>query len=71
MSTLDARCPTGAEIPIEQRDAAEVRGHRGVEWAADVPVYNPAFDVTPAELIAAWVTENGLWWPPGHPRAQS
>ncbi|TNE87982.1 MAG: S-methyl-5-thioribose-1-phosphate isomerase [Deltaproteobacteria bacterium] len=69
MSTLDTRCPTGADIPIEERDASEVRGHRGVEWAADVPVYNPAFDVTPAELIAGWVTENGLWWPPGHARS--
>ncbi|MCO4746670.1 MAG: S-methyl-5-thioribose-1-phosphate isomerase [Proteobacteria bacterium] len=62
-STLDMRCPTGAEIPIEERDASEVQGHRGVTWAANVPVHNPAFDVTPAELITAWVTENGLWTP--------
>lgn len=67
-STLDRHCPTGAEIPIEERDASEVRGHRGVEWAADVPVFNPAFDVTPASWISAWVTERGLWWPPGHPK---
>jgi methylthioribose-1-phosphate isomerase len=63
-STLDRRCPTGAEIPIEERDPAEVRGHRGVVWAADVPVYNPAFDVTPAALITGWVTERGVWRPP-------
>lgn len=63
-STLDRRCPTGAEIPIEERDPAEVRGHRGTTWAADVPVYNPAFDVTPADLITAWVTEKGVWKPP-------
>jgi methylthioribose-1-phosphate isomerase len=63
LSTLDARCPTGAQIPIEERDAAEVRGHRDLVWAADVPVFNPAFDVTPAALITAWVTEAGLWQP--------
>lgn len=63
-STLDQRCPTGNEIPIEERDASEVLGHAGVQWAANVPVHNPAFDVTPAELIAAWVTEYGLWTPP-------
>lgn len=66
-STLDRRCPSGAEIPIEERDPAEVRGHRGVVWAADVPVYNPAFDVTPADLITAWVTERGVWRPPFPP----
>ena len=68
-STLDRRCPSGAEIPIEERDPAEVRGHRGVTWAADVPVYNPAFDVTPAELITAWITEKGVWHPPFPPEA--
>lgn len=60
-STLDRSCPTGADIPIEERDASEVMGHGGVVWAAQVPVYNPAFDVTPAELITGWVTEHGLW----------
>jgi len=63
MSTIDLRCPIGADIPIEERAASEVRGHAGVLWAADVPVYNPAFDVTPAELITGWITENGLWEP--------
>jgi methylthioribose-1-phosphate isomerase len=63
MSTIDLRCPTGDLIPIEERAAAEVQGHAGVEWAADVPVYNPAFDVTPAALITAWITEHGLWEP--------
>jgi len=66
-STLDRRCPTGAEIPIEERGADEVVGHKGVRWAADVPVFNPAFDVTPAELITAWVTERGPWRPPFPP----
>jgi methylthioribose-1-phosphate isomerase len=63
-STLDLRCPTGAGIVVEERGAAEVRGHAGAVWAADIPVFNPAFDVTPAELVTAWVTENGLWRPP-------
>ncbi|MFK7930249.1 MAG: S-methyl-5-thioribose-1-phosphate isomerase [Myxococcota bacterium] len=63
-STLDRRCANGSHIPIEERSADEVLGHRGLKWAADVPVYNPAFDVTPAELITAWITEEGIWKPP-------
>jgi len=65
MSTIDTRCETGAQIPIEERASSEVRGHAGVLWAADVPVYNPAFDVTPASLITGWITEHGLWEPTG------
>ncbi len=64
MSTLDRRTPSGAELPIEQRDAVEVRGFGDAVWAPDVPVENPAFDVTPAALVTAWITENGLWTPP-------
>lgn len=67
MSSLDPACPSGAHIPIEERPAAEVRGARGVVWAADVPVYNPSFDVTPAALVTAWVTERGLWRPVAEP----
>jgi methylthioribose-1-phosphate isomerase len=63
-STLDRRCPDGSAIPIEQRDAAEVYGHAGVRWAPEVPVENPAFDVTPASLVTAFVTERGIWKPP-------
>jgi len=63
-STLDRDCPTGADIPIEERSAAEVVGYRDVRWAAEVPVFNPAFDVTPAALVTAWVTEFGPWRPP-------
>ncbi|MCA9491431.1 MAG: S-methyl-5-thioribose-1-phosphate isomerase, partial [Myxococcales bacterium] len=62
-STLDPRCPTGADIPIEERAADEVRGYGELRWAADVDVWNPAFDVTPAALVDAWITENGLWKP--------
>jgi methylthioribose-1-phosphate isomerase len=64
-TTLDRRCPTGAEIPIEQRPAAEVTHMAGRQLAPDgVGVWNPAFDVTPADLISGWVTEHGLWHPP-------
>jgi methylthioribose-1-phosphate isomerase len=51
-STVDLETPTGAEIPIEERPATEV--------TARFPARNPAFDVTPAELIAAIVTEHGV-----------
>jgi methylthioribose-1-phosphate isomerase len=63
-STFDPRCPTGASIPIEARGADEVRGYRSEVWAADVPVFNPAFDVTPAALVDHWVTERGDLRPP-------
>ncbi|MEV6521880.1 S-methyl-5-thioribose-1-phosphate isomerase [Longispora sp. NPDC051575] len=61
-STIDADTPTGAGIVIEQRDAAEVTDWMGE--LATVPgtrVYNPAFDVTPAELVTAVVTELRLY----------
>ncbi len=56
-STIDPACPTGAQIVIEQRDADEVRRLAAL---ADVPVRNPAFDVTPAALVTALVTERGV-----------
>lgn len=62
-STLDPSTPDGTHIPIEERPADEVRGHAGVVWAADVDVANPAFDVTPAALVTAWITEDGPWLP--------
>jgi methylthioribose-1-phosphate isomerase len=62
-STLDPACPDGASIPIEERAPDEVRGFGAVRWAADVDVRNPAFDVTPAALVTAWITEDGLWTP--------
>jgi methylthioribose-1-phosphate isomerase len=62
-STLDPRCPSGAAIPIEERPGDEVRGFGPVRWAAEVEVANPAFDVTPADLVTGWITENGLWTP--------
>ena len=64
-STIDPALASGAEIPIEERDAAEVRRVGSQQTAPEgSPVYNPAFDVTPAELIAAIVTERGVFRPP-------
>ena len=67
-TTHDPHCPDGAAIPIEQRDAREVTGVSGsfgsVQWApVDAQVYNPAFDVTPAELISGWVLDIGVVTP--------
>ncbi len=60
-STFDLSIATGAEIPIEQRDPREITHGFGRQTAPDgVKAYNPAFDVTPAELIAAIICERGL-----------
>jgi methylthioribose-1-phosphate isomerase len=61
LSTIDRTLADGAAIPIEERDPAEVRGHGGIEWApAGVATRHPAFDVTPAELVTALITEKGV-----------
>jgi methylthioribose-1-phosphate isomerase len=63
-STFDLRLPSGAGIPIEQRDPREVTHGFGRQTAPDgVAVYNPAFDVTPADLIAGIITEKGVIQP--------
>jgi methylthioribose-1-phosphate isomerase len=60
-STIDAATKTGADIPIEERDASEVTRFGGRATAPDgIDVYNPAFDVTPASLITAIITEKGV-----------
>jgi len=60
-STFDLHIATGAEIPIEQRDPREITHSFGCQTApGGIGVYNPAFDVTPAELIAAIITERGI-----------
>ncbi len=60
-STFDLSCSRGSEIPIEQRCADEVRFLHGQPTGpADVPVYNPAFDVTPARLIHSIITDRGI-----------
>ncbi|MGI5873895.1 MAG: S-methyl-5-thioribose-1-phosphate isomerase [Bacillota bacterium] len=61
LSTFDLTIPTGSDIIIEERDGDEVRSLGGVFTAPkDVPVENPAFDVTPHELIKAIITEEGV-----------
>jgi len=63
-STIDRACPNGASIPIEERSGDEVRMVSGCYITPkDADVINPAFDVTPAELISAIVTEKGIWRP--------
>lgn len=60
-STLDLSLGSGADIPIEQRAADEVRGFRSEVTAPEgAAVYNPAFDVTPHDLVAAIITEQGV-----------
>ncbi len=60
-STFDLSLPNGDGIPIEQRDPREVTHGLGKQTAPEgVKVYNPAFDVTPARLIAGIITEKGL-----------
>jgi methylthioribose-1-phosphate isomerase len=64
-SSFDPAVPDGDSIPIEQRSPQEVRRWGGRVTAPDgIPVYNPAFDVTPAEYISGWVTERGVVQPP-------
>jgi methylthioribose-1-phosphate isomerase len=65
-STIDLATATGADIPIEHRDAKEVTCPLGAVQAAPdgVDVFNPAFDVTPAQMVGAIITEKGVIRPP-------
>ena|SRR5438105_8423717 len=64
-STLDAATASGDQIVIEHRDADEVRQISGTPTVpAEVRIYNPAFDVTPADLVSAIVTDVGIHRPP-------
>ncbi|RPF42611.1 methylthioribose-1-phosphate isomerase [Thermodesulfitimonas autotrophica] len=65
LSTIDAAASDGSAIPIEERDAAEVTSFAGVAVAPPgTRVWNPAFDVTPADLVSAIITEKGVFYPP-------
>jgi methylthioribose-1-phosphate isomerase len=60
-SSIDLSLATGAEIPIEERDGREISQGLGRTTAPpDVDIYNPAFDVTPSELVTAIITEKGV-----------
>ncbi|WP_027671885.1 S-methyl-5-thioribose-1-phosphate isomerase [Rheinheimera baltica] len=65
-TTVDLACADGSAIPIEQRHADEIRGVSGAFgktiWAPEqAPVFNPAFDVTPAALVTGWVFDTGVY----------
>ncbi|MFH0840329.1 MAG: S-methyl-5-thioribose-1-phosphate isomerase [Candidatus Omnitrophota bacterium] len=61
ISTIDVKLPSGKYIPIEERDENEVRTVMSKRIAPkNVKAYNPAFDITPAKLITAIITENGI-----------
>jgi methylthioribose-1-phosphate isomerase len=61
LSTIDRSISSGKDIPIEERPENEVTGYRDCQWAAKgVKVRNPAFDVTPAELVTGLITEKGV-----------
>lgn len=54
LSTIDWQCESGTQIPIEERETSEILDYPGVQ------AWNPAFDVTPAELVSAIITERGV-----------
>jgi methylthioribose-1-phosphate isomerase len=61
LSTIDLSIAQGKDIPIEERSSDEVLGFKDYRWAPEgVSVRNPAFDVTPAELVTALITEIGV-----------
>lgn len=61
LSTVDLNCPTGEEIPIEERDSREVTHIKDIQLAPEgIGIGNPAFDVTPNHLVTAIITEKGV-----------
>lgn len=65
VSTIDPALPAGDRIPIEERAPQEITSIAGVTIAPDgFPAANPAFDITPAELVTALITDRGILYPP-------
>jgi len=65
LSSVDMTVVSGSDIAIEERDHSEVTGFGDAQWAAEgVKVRNPSFDVTPAELVTALITEKGNVYAP-------
>jgi methylthioribose-1-phosphate isomerase len=61
LSTIDRSILSGGDIPIEERSSAEILGFQEKQWAAEgVLVRNPAFDITPADLVTGLITEKGV-----------
>jgi len=72
ISTFDLKIPDGSHIVIEERPAEEVTGYRGTRWAPEgVGVRNPAFDVTPAELVTGIICEKGIVLAPDRAKIQA
>ena len=72
LSTFDASIPDGSHISIEERPAAEVTGYGETRWAPEgVAVRNPAFDVTPAELITGIICEKAVVLSPNREKLQA
>ena len=72
LSTFDPAISDGSHIRIEERPAGDVTGYRGARWAPEgVKVRNPAFDVTPAELITGIVCEKGVILRPDREKIQA
>jgi methylthioribose-1-phosphate isomerase len=72
LSTFDRKISRGSKIPIEERPPEEVTGYRGARWAPEgVAVRNPAFDVTPAELVSGIITERGVVLKPNRKKIHS
>lgn len=61
LSTIDLATPNGTAIPIEERNADEVTSFHGHQWAPKkANIYNPVFDIMPADLVTALITEKGV-----------
>jgi methylthioribose-1-phosphate isomerase len=72
VSTIDMATRRGADIPIEERSVAEVTGFGGMQWApAGMDAAHPAFDVTPARLVSALITERGVVANPNRAKLQA
>lgn len=72
LSTIDMNIASGMNIPIEERSVDEVKGFRDYLWAAEgVEIRNPAFDVTPAELVTGLITEKGVVYQPNREKLES
>ena len=72
LSTIDRSILSGADIPIEERPKSEVTGYQDTQWAAKgISVRNPAFDVTPADLVTGIITEKGVILSPNKEKIDS
>ena len=61
-TTIDFECRAAGEIVVEERHPDEVRGYGKLNWSApESPVYNPSFDVTPGELVTAFILDQGVF----------